>query len=138
MKASVRFSSLLLTSLVLVSTSAFAAREPSTKITPSMINNLPALQVNGLNVDNGPALAAVQPTASISVNYRSCAPQVLEASIEEVGNVLFVSIEYPESGGIDCMGPTSDREYHFQVSSDYKNQKVVVLNPVRNNSLVHF
>lgn len=91
------------------------------------IAQLPVLQnVKLTQTVVGPMLT-VQPQALIEFTYRSCAPRFFEANIEEMKGILFVSII--EKIGLDCMGPTMEREYSVQYSSDAtENQKVVILN----------
>jgi hypothetical protein len=91
---------------------------------------LPEIQVLGVEVDRGPELAAVQPTADLKFQFASCATQELQANVEERDGKLFVSVILPRTN-IDCMGSTRLRDYSLQISSDYRNEPVVVLNPVR-------
>lgn len=89
---------------------------------------LPAIRVIAVEVDNGPRFAAVQPTAMLKFAFSSCAEMSFVPSIEEENGVLFVSVKFPGLT-FDCMGPSIEREYSVQISSDFRNS-VVVLNPV--------
>ncbi len=81
-----------------------------------------------ITVTGGGGLAAVQPYTMISVHVRSCAQRQLSAKTEKVGNV--VSIRILDNNNLECFGPTVDRKYELQVSSDATGEQYVLLNPI--------
>lgn len=94
------------------------------------LDRLPGVDSVKLNVWHGPQFAAVQPTATVEFTYASCATMKFDAVTERAENVLFVKLLLENQ--IDCMGPTVKRTYKLQVTSDYfQDRNIVVLNPIR-------
>lgn len=114
---------------LLLTLAAFSASAENLSVDTQKLGNLPEVRVTGITVDPGPAMAAVQPTAALNFQMMSCAKVPVEVSTQEVGNVILVTIEYMKTA-VDCMGPVRAHDYSAQISSDFLNQRVVVLNPV--------
>lgn len=93
------------------------------------LDRLPGIDSVKVNVHYGPRFAAVQPTAEVEFNYASCATMRFDVDTERSENVLFVKVLLKSQ--IDCMGPTIKRNYKLQVTSDFhQDRNIVVLNPI--------
>jgi hypothetical protein len=83
-----------------------------------------------------PELAAVQPTASLVFSFSSCAARewTVERQVQTVldGDRVVLRLSDP---GFDCLGPTIEREYTVQISSDASPaDRYVLLNPTQHMS----
>jgi hypothetical protein len=96
----------------------------------SILQNLPAIKVESVEVNRPHPLTPVQPTAFLKFKFASCASQRLEAHTQEEGRILLVAIQHLPNQ-MDCMGPSITRTYSLQITSDYSGQRVVVLNPIK-------
>jgi hypothetical protein len=108
----------------------FAASLSFAQTAPEIPQGLPAIQVIGVEIDRGPEMAAVQPTATLKFRLPSCAKVGVEAQVEEKDGKLFVSVRR-SIHSFDCMGLLMNHDYSLQISSDYRNEDVIVLNPVQ-------
>jgi hypothetical protein len=90
--------------------------------------SLPAVSDIRVVVEKGPAVAAVEPRATLKFKYASCAVQSLDVDVKENPYEIVVEIRLP-GNALDCMGLAKDREYSFQISSQFNGQKVIVNNP---------
>jgi hypothetical protein len=96
-----------------------------------LFTTLPVLVDPVIVFHPAPALAAVQPTATLDFRYASCAARFWTVQREAVTllegpRVLLRVID----DGFDCFGPTVERHYSIQVTSDaLAEQDFVLLNP---------
>jgi len=81
---------------------------------------LPVLGFPKITVVPGPEMAAVQPYTKLNFTYHSCAQRNFDVKTQSVntfsGRVTYIQVN--EILGVDCMGPTIERSYEVQVSSD--------------------
>lgn len=119
---------ILLVTFMSLATAVALANEPKSVLDPEYIQYLPALQVLSVEVDHGPAMAAVQPSAFLKFAYTSCKAFSFTPRMEEKSGVLFVAVE-TDIHTMECRGPQMKRQYEVQISSDYRG-RVVILNPV--------
>jgi len=115
-------------------TASAQSSQPATLLDISLLSALPPVQVLGVEIDDGPLMAAVQPTAFIKFKYASCASMSLEALTQQEDGLLLVAIRVLPLQ-MDCMGGTISREYSLQISSDYRGGRVTVLNPIKQGLL---
>lgn len=119
---------ILLMTIMSLSTAIALASEPKSVLDPEYIQYLQPIQVLSVVVDQGPAMAAVQPSAFLKFNYTSCRTFSFTPRMEEQSGILFVAIE-TDVHTMECYGPQIRRQYEIQISSDYRG-RVVILNPV--------
>jgi hypothetical protein len=105
-----------------------SATEDATILDPQYIRHLQPIKVLSVEVDPGPHMAAVQPSAFLNFEYSSCREFSFTPKLEENSGILFVAVE-TDIHTMECMGPRLKRQYKLQISSDFQN-RVVVLNPV--------
>jgi hypothetical protein len=108
---------------------ATSAANADTLNSVDVIKQLPQLSSTSVVVDNGPAIAAVQPTAFLKFSYVSCARFDFDVETDVEDGVLFVAVKI-NPNQFDCLAVGVARKYEVQISSDYAGESVVVLNPV--------
>ena len=73
-----------------------------------------------ITIHYGPLIAAVQPWAEITFKYSSCAERDFKVKtklVQDNFNNLAISV-YQEADAYDCRGPSRERSYSLQVTSD--------------------
>lgn len=100
---------------------------------------LPVLEMPSIKISEGPAMAAVQPTAHLIFSYSSCSTRSFEVKTQTVnsfgGKNTYVQVNKVHA--IDCKGPAISREYTVQISSDsFADGAYILSNPsmIRTNS----
>jgi hypothetical protein len=96
-----------------------------------IVVNLPVLGAPRIVFEPAPDLAAVQPTASLHFTYRSCSKRVWTVNRKVTptaeGDRTLVLLE---EANVDCFGPSIERAYAVQVTSDAAAERdFVVVNP---------
>jgi hypothetical protein len=102
-----------------------------------LIPDLPVLIDPGVIFHPPPEFAAVQPTASLQFRYASCAKRVwtVERKAQKVLEGERVMLRLQDQA-VDCFGPTIEREYTVQVSSDAGiDDRYVLINPTQLSSV---
>lgn len=89
-----------------------------------------AVKAAKLHVWHGPRFAAVQPAAFVVVKMATCNERSLEAEVQEQNGILDVLV-FDTSHKPVCFGPSVERTYEVQISSDYRGQAVRILNPIQ-------
>lgn len=118
---------LLIGSLLLVGTAA----EAKTSISADEIAELPVLESVRTVVKMPGSMTPVQPLGYVEFNFKSCAEFNFDTEVLNIGRAMIVKVVIPK-GALECMGPTTERSYSVQISSDMNPQAVVtILNPVR-------
>jgi hypothetical protein len=111
--------------LTLVSPLAMAEQTP--------VSQLPQVSQVSITVSDVGGIAAVQPTASVTVTMKSCDPLTLKVETTPGGDGI-VYVKVINTTLRDCRGKAQARRYTLQVSSDATFERYVVLNPIQPNA----
>ncbi|NRA65049.1 MAG: hypothetical protein HRU19_11245 [Pseudobacteriovorax sp.] len=120
----------LFATLLLAQTKVFA---DSSLTLSDRISGLPFLKDAKVEINPGPAFAAVQPTAHLTFKFSSCAAYDFVVEKEEsqikLSRTTLIGITVSPYQR-DCFGPEVERDYRVQISSDtFADGDFVLVNP---------
>lgn len=110
---------------------AFAGEELDLNIDPGDLEtlaHLPAISDVSIAIDEGPAIAAVQPVVSVRFSDVSCRTFTFSVKTLDTASAFLVAVDRKPQP--DCHGPQSKKTYDIQIASDMIYKPIIVLNPV--------